>query len=99
MRISDVKKALAAKMAISIITMCPALMLAARRNERVIDRTETLVDSTSTRKGFSHEGAPPGRRAAMNAIGEEKIDERMSLSQSVHPKEKVSSRWLEALKT
>ena len=44
--------------------MCPALMLAASRNDRVIGRTRILVVSIRTRNGFSHEGAPPGRSEA-----------------------------------
>lgn len=94
----EVRKAWAAKMAINIITMWPALILAARRNERVIDRTDTLVDSTRTKNGFSHEGAPPGRSIAMNFMGKERIEDKMRLSHRVHPNEKVNRRWLVILK-
>ena len=34
-------------------TMCPAVMFAASRNDRVSGRTSTLVVSMSTRNGFS----------------------------------------------
>jgi len=42
--------------------MCPALILAARRNDKVIGRTVTLVVSIRTRKGLSQSGAPSGRK-------------------------------------
>lgn len=77
--------------------MWPALILAARRNERVMGRTEILEDSIRTRKGFSQDGAPPGKSMAMNFIGEDKSDEIINLSQSVRPNENVKIRWLEVL--
>lgn len=92
-------RALAAKVASRIITTWPALMLAARRKERVRGRAEALDVSTSTRKGFNQEGAPPGRSMAMNFIGREKMEERISLNHSVKPKEKVNRRWLVRLNT
>lgn len=82
-----------------MITMWPALMLAARRKERVIGRTENLEDSTRTRNGFNQAGAPPGRSMAMNFIGFEKMEDRMMDSQRVRPKAKVKRRWLERLNT
>jgi len=88
----------AEKIEIKMITMCPALMLAARRKERVTGRTEKLEDSTTTRNGFSQAGAPPGRSMAINFIGRESIEDRIVLSQSVSPKEKVKRRWLVGLK-
>jgi len=42
--------------------MCPALMLAASRNDSVIGRTMILVVSIITRNGFSQSGAPSGRK-------------------------------------
>jgi hypothetical protein len=42
--------------------MWPALMLAARRNDRVIGRTVTLVVSISTKNGLSQSGAPSGKK-------------------------------------
>ena len=42
--------------------MCPALMLAASRNDRVRGRTRILDVSIRTRNGFSQSGAPSGRR-------------------------------------
>ncbi len=82
----------------SVITMCPALILAARRKDRVIGRTEKLEDSTMTRNGLSHDGAPLGRSMATKFIGREKREERIILIQRVRPKEKVNKRWLVRLK-
>jgi len=48
--------------------MCPALMFAASRNDRVIGRTVTLVVSISTRNGLSQSGAPSGRKWAIDFI-------------------------------
>lgn len=49
--------------------MCPAVMLAASRNERVIGRIRVLKVSITTRRGFSHIGAPEGKRWAANEAG------------------------------
>jgi phosphodiesterase/alkaline phosphatase D-like protein len=49
--------------------MCPAVILAASRNDRVIGRTKTLVVSIRTKKGFSHSGAPSGRKWAVDFLG------------------------------
>jgi len=50
-------------------TICPALMLAANRNDRVRGRTITLVVSIRTRNGFSQSGAPSGRKWAVVFLG------------------------------
>lgn len=42
--------------------MCPAVILAANRNDRVIGWTNTLIVSVSTKNGFSHVGAPSGKK-------------------------------------
>jgi hypothetical protein len=47
---------------ISVKTICPAVMFAASRKDRVIGRTRILVVSISTKNGFSHSGAPSGRK-------------------------------------
>lgn len=94
----DVRMAVAAKMAISIITMWPALIFAARRKDRVIGRTEALEDSIRTRKGLSQDGAPPGRSIAINFIGEDRREDMIKLNQSVRPNENVMTRCLEVLK-
>lgn len=41
-------------------------MLAAKRNERVIGRTVTLVVSINTKNGLSQSGAPSGRKCAID---------------------------------
>lgn len=89
----------AANRAISRITMWPALILAANRKERVTGRTEMLVDSIITKKGFSQVGAPPGRSMARNLEGDENAEDRIILSQRVRPKGSVSRRCLVELNT
>ena len=95
----DVRMAPAEKMAINIITMWPALMLAARRKDKVIGRTVILEDSIKTRNGLSQEGAPPGSSMARNFMGAERREERIRLSHKVRPNENVKIRWLDELKT
>lgn len=46
------------------ITTWPAVIFAANRKLKVMGRRLMLVISTRFRKGFSHEGAPPGSKAA-----------------------------------
>ena len=43
-------------------TICPALILAANRNDSVMGRTIILVVSISTKNGLSQSGAPSGRK-------------------------------------
>jgi hypothetical protein len=50
--------------------MCPAVIFAANRNDKVIGRTRTLVVSIITRNGFSHSGAPSGKKWAVDFLGE-----------------------------
>jgi hypothetical protein len=77
--------------------MCPALMFAASRNDRVIGRIMILVDSISTRKGFSHSGAPSGSRCAVVALMFQVRLDIISASQRGRPKDSVKIRWLEVL--
>jgi len=49
--------------------MCPAVIFAANRNDRVIGWTNTLIVSVRTRNGFSHVGAPSGRKCAIVFFG------------------------------
>jgi hypothetical protein len=42
--------------------MCPALIFAASRNDKVIGRTIIEDDSISTRNGFNQSGAPSGSK-------------------------------------
>jgi hypothetical protein len=52
----------AIKILIKDKTICPAVILAANRNDRVIGRTMILVLSIKTRNGFNQSGAPSGRK-------------------------------------
>jgi hypothetical protein len=61
--------ALAAYTPINPNTMWPALILAAKRNDRVRGRTKMLVVSIKTRNGLSQSGAPSGRKWAIDFIG------------------------------
>lgn len=63
-RILDIKKVLA-----KVSIMCPALMLAARRNDKVIGRRRTLTVSIRTKMGLNHLGAPAGSRWAKKDLG------------------------------
>lgn len=65
----DEYQAAAAYILISVKTMCPAVMFAANRNDRVIGRTKILVVSIITKKGFNHSGAPSGRKWAVDFFG------------------------------
>lgn len=79
--------------------MCPALMLAARRNERVINRTEILNVSVTTRNGFSHSGAPLGRRWATKDFGAWERALMIKLNQRGSPRDRVRIKCLVGLKT
>lgn len=77
----------------------PALMLAASRKERVIKRTEILIVSVRTRKGFNQSGAPLGKKWATKDLGACTIALIINLNQRGNPKDKVSRRWLVDLNT
>lgn len=79
--------------------ICPALMLAARRKERVINRTEILRVSVTTRNGFSHSGAPLGRRWATKDFGAWVKALIINLNQRGRPRDRVKIRWLVGLNT
>lgn len=80
---------------IRLKTMWPAVMLAASRNDRVIGRTKILVVSMRTRNGFSHSGAPSGRKWAVDFFVECENDEINILIQSGRPIDRVRSRCLD----
>ncbi len=80
---------------ISVSTMCPAVMLAASRNDSVIGRTRILVVSIITRNGFSHSGAPSGRKCATDFLGEYANDEIIILSHIGSPIDSVRIKCLE----
>lgn len=76
------------------MTMCPALIFAASRNESVIGRTIILDDSISTRNGFSQLGAPSGRKCAIVALGIFVTLERISINHMGNPILSVNKRCL-----
>lgn len=57
--------------------MCPALILAASRKDRVRGREDVLVVSTRDRNGLSHCGVPWGTSLASVAVGSNFSDDRM----------------------
>jgi len=79
-------------------TICPALIFAARRKESVIGRTRVLAVSIRIKKGFSHAGAPPGKREASVVDGLNLALERISLSHRGRPRTRVKKRCEEELK-
>jgi len=78
-------------------TMWPALILAARRNDRVAGRTIILVVSIKTRNGLSQSGAPSGRKWATDALGDLEKDDIIILIHRGRPSVKVKIRCLEVL--
>ena len=79
--------------------MCPALILAISRTERVIGRAMILTVSIRTKKGFRGAGAPIGRRAATADLGIKTAPEIIIDSHKGNPNVKETARWLVALKT
>ena len=75
--------------------MCPAVMLVASRKDNVIGRTRILVVSIITKNGFSHSGAPSGRKWATDFFGEYVKDEMIILSHIGRPIDSVRIRCLE----
>lgn len=55
--------------------------------------------SIITKNGFSHLGAPAGRRPAAVLVGAEMILEIININHNGNPKESVRIKWLVALKT
>ena len=92
---TDVNSALAQYSLINVRTICPAVMLAASRNDRVIGRTDTLIVSISTRNGFSHSGAPSGRKWAIDFLGLNAKDEIISLNHIGSPIDNVKIKCLD----
>jgi len=78
--------------------MWPALMFAASRKESVMGRTAILVVSISTRNGFSHKGAPSGKKCATNALGLFTILDIIKDSHKGSPSTKVKIKWVDTLK-
>jgi hypothetical protein len=78
--------------------MCPAVIFAANRNDRVSGRTNTLVVSINTRNGFSQSGAPSGRKCAVDCLGACMNLEIIILIHSGKPIVRVIIKCLESLK-
>lgn len=72
--------------------MWPALILAASRKAKVKGRTEILIVSINTRKGFNHVGAPLGSNLAAKEEGENINAEIIRESQRGRARERVKSR-------
>ena len=66
--------------------MWPALILAARRNERVRGRDEVLVVSTNDRNGLSHCGVPWGTKLASVAEVSKLRDDKIYVSHKGRPR-------------
>lgn len=79
-------------MPISLRTMCPALIFAARRKDRVMGRTKILEVSIIIRNGFNQSGAPSGRRWAMDFFGNLEVDDKRNLSHIGRPSDRVKIR-------
>lgn len=83
----------------NVNTMCPALMLAASRTDKVTGRTRVLTVSIKIRNGFNHAGAPPGRSAARVEVGLNVDEEMISLSHKGSPSAKVKTKCEDVLNT
>ena len=79
-------------MPIRPITICPALMFAASRNERVIGRTIIEDDSINTKNGFNHVGAPSGSKWATVILGDFVVLDEINISHIGNPILRVNSR-------
>ena len=80
-------------------TICPALILAASRNDRVMGRIAILRVSMITRKGFSQAGAPLGNRDAAHLDGFEVAPDKIRANHIGRPKDKVRNKCLDLLNT
>lgn len=80
---------------IKVNTMCPAVIFAASRKDRVIGRTRILVVSIITRNGFNHSGAPSGRKCAIDFFVCSVNEEIIILNHIGRPIERVRIRCLE----
>ncbi len=79
--------------------MCPAVILAANRNESVMGRTKFLTVSIITRNGFNAVGAPDGRRCAKNIEGLDTEADKIIVNQSGNPKDREKIMCEDALDT
>lgn len=79
--------------------MCPALIFAMSRTERVTGRAMILTVSIRTKKGFKAAGAPIGSNAATTDPGAETTPEIIKDNHKGNPREKEIARCLVVLKT
>src|SRR5277367_75246 len=84
-------------MLISPNTMCPALMFAASRNDRVNGRTIILVVSMIIKNGFNQSGAPSGRKCAIEAFVFLLNLDRINVNHIGNPIDMVKIKWLDKL--
>ena len=75
--------------------MCPAVIFAANRNDKVIGRTDTLIVSIITRNGFNQSGAPSGRKWAIDFFGLNVKDDSIILSHIGKPIDSVKIKCLD----
>lgn len=78
-------------------TIWPALILAAKRNDKVNGRTIILVDSIKTRNGLSQSGAPSGKKWAIDALGFLENLEIIIDNHNGNPNLNVKIKWLDKL--
>lgn len=92
---TELNIATAAYNLISVSTMWPAVIFAAKRNDNVIGRTRILVVSIITKNGLSHVGAPSGRKCAVDFFVEYLNEDISILNHIGRPIDMVSNKWLE----
>lgn len=88
----------AVKVPMRVRRMCPVLMFAASRNDRVRGRAEILLISIPRRKGFNQFGAPLGRRLEINLRILRVSDDIIMASQIGRAKVDENSMWEDGLK-
>lgn len=79
--------------------MCPALIFAARRKDKVIGRTRILTVSINTKGGHNHVGVLAGRRWAIVDFGAFANAEITNISHKGSPNDRVNSKCLDNLNT
>jgi len=90
--IEEVNRAEERYVPINLKTICPALIFAARRNDRVIGRTIILTVSIITNGGHNHEGVLAGRRWAIVDLGAFIMAEITSIIHKGTPRDNVNKR-------
>ena len=76
-------------------TTWPAVIFAARRNDKVIGRTIILIDSINTKNGFNHNGAPSGNKWAIKVFSLNINLDIIILIHSGNPITNVNNKWEE----